>query len=60
MLNKEKNVKPTSEIGNDAKPIVIGRSEQLTFDCPEPQWHNSDILRYNQCTFCRNKELIKS
>lgn len=24
MLNKEKNVEPTSESGNDAKPIVSG------------------------------------
>lgn len=27
MLNKEKNVQPTSKSGNDAKPIVIRRSE---------------------------------
>lgn len=42
MLNKEKNVEPTSKSGNDAKPIVIGSATE-----PKPNpyslvWYRSD------------------
>ena len=53
MLNKEKNVQPTSESGNDAKPIVSGSlpiseddirtaADEWVFETNGMNWSNND------------------